>query len=341
MKRGVEPRKQAILIVSQIDMGRARTVVVFVMSLAAWGQRPQGDVEFFGHQDLDEAKLRAAIVEPNWSPESVRTALAAVGVQTTNVAIVCCDEDRRNVLFVGIDGTSYRPFPYNPDPTGPLRLGREARRLADAADRALEKAVRRGGDAASEDDSAGYALFKDPAARRAFLRIRQFAVDHESELFSTLAHSAHVRSRQIASEFLGYATASPTQIAALVAAARDPDGTVRNNATRALGVLARSNPRWAAEIPAAPFVAMVRSGIWTDRNKAAALLDQLTATRDPATLNMVRNDAESALLEMARWRNVGWSYNARMVLGRLRGIPEATLERLAGTGPLPLVNPED
>ena len=85
---------------------------------------------------------------------------------------------------------------------------------------------------------------------------------------------------------------------------------------------------------------MVRSGTWTDRNKAVALLDQLTISRDPATLDMVRESAESAVLEMARWRNVRWSYSARMVIGLLRGIPEEKLQQLAGAGPLPLANPE-
>ena len=35
MKRGVEPLKKAILIVSQIDMGCARTFAIFALSLAA------------------------------------------------------------------------------------------------------------------------------------------------------------------------------------------------------------------------------------------------------------------------------------------------------------------
>ncbi len=171
--------------------------------------------------------------------------------------------------------------------------------------------------------------------------IRQHALAHEAELRDVLAYSGHVRSRQVASEFLGYAAASPIQIGALAAAARDPNGTVRNNSTRALGVLLRSNARWAKEIPIAPFVAMVGSGVWTDCNKAATLLEQLTANRDQATLNLVREEGESALVEMASWKQVGWSYAARMVIGHLRGIPEEKLRELAGSGPLPLVNPED
>ena len=321
-------------------MGPAEKVAILAVCLAACGQSSQGDIEFFGHQGHDETKLRAAIAASSWSPEKVRAALAVIGVAPTDVAVICCDDQQREVLFVGIAGASYQPFPFNPEPTDALRFGREPRQLADAADQASVRAARRGGDAGSEDDSAGYAMFKDPALRRVLLRIRKYALAHENELFDMLAHSSHVRSRQIASQFLGYATASPSQIAALATAARDPNGTVRNNATRALGVLVRSNARWAAEVPVAPFVAMVRSGIWTDRNKAVTLLDQLTISRDPATLDMVRESAESALLEMARWRNVGWSYRARMVIGRLRGIPEEKLQQLAGAGPLPLANPE-
>ena len=319
----------------------ARTSAIFGISLAAWGQSLQGDIEFFGHRGLDEAKLRAAIGASRWSPRTVRSALATARVNPTDVAIICCDDQRRKVLFVGIPGASYRPFSYNPEPAGPQRLGREAQRLADAADRSIEQAVRRGGDAASEDDSTGYALIKDPAARKQQLLIRQYALAHESELRNVLAYSAHVRSRQVASEFLGYSAASPIQIAGLVAAASDPNATVRNNATRALGVLVRSDARWATEIPIAPFVAMVRSGVWTDRNKAVALLEALTASRDQATLTLVREGAESALLEMASWKLVGWSYSARVVVGRLRGIPEEKLQQLAGTGLLPLGNPED
>jgi hypothetical protein len=65
---------------------------------------------------------------------------------------------------------------------------------------------------------------------------------------------------------------SSSQIAALVHASRDSNSGVRNNATRALLVLAESNPKRAKEIPADKFIELLLSGTWTDLNKASGLL---------------------------------------------------------------------
>jgi len=80
-----------------------------------------------------------------------------------------------------------------------------------------------------------------------------------------LEFSSAVEHRRVASDAVGYARQSQDQILALVRAARDPDDEVRNNATRALGVLARSNAALASEIPADTFIDMLNSGVWTDR----------------------------------------------------------------------------
>jgi hypothetical protein len=52
---------------------------------------------------------------------------------------------------------------------------------------------------------------------------------------------------------------------------------VRNNATRALSVLVRSDPKLVSDIDPATFTEMLNSGAWSDRNKAASLPAQLTA----------------------------------------------------------------
>jgi len=69
-----------------------------------------------------------------------------------------------------------------------------------------------------------------------------------------------------------YARQSPEQIAALVLVSRDPSEGVRNNATRALGVLPSSNADLVKQIPTATFVNMICSGIWSDRNQRASYL---------------------------------------------------------------------
>src|SRR5207249_2262256 len=110
---------------------------------------------------------------------------------------------------------------------------------------------------AEEDDSNGYALVKDPTARSLQLAVRQWAIKHEQELSRVLEFSSAVEDRRVASDAIGYARQSREQIAALLRAARDPDDEVRNNATRALGVLVRSNPALASEIAPATFIDML------------------------------------------------------------------------------------
>ena len=59
-----------------------------------------------------------------------------------------------------------------------------------------------------------------------------------------LEASSSVQHRRIASDAIGYIRQCRAQILALIRAARDPDDEVRNNATRALGVLVRSISRF-------------------------------------------------------------------------------------------------
>jgi hypothetical protein len=149
-----------------------------------------------------------------------------------------------------------------------------------------------------------------------------------------LEFSSAVEHRRVASDAVGYARQSQDQILALVRAARDPDDDVRNNATRALWVLVRSNAALASEIAADTFIDMLNSGIWTDRNKGAALLEQLTARRNSYLLTKIRAVALDSLVEMARWRRPSHAYAARIVLGRVAGLPEDRLKGLAWNGPV-------
>jgi hypothetical protein len=200
-------------------------------------------------------------------------------------------------------------------------------------DEASAAAVRKGGDAAFEDDSKGYALTRDPPVRSIQLTLRRYALAHEPELFHVLESSRDAKHRAIASQALGYAHQSARQILALTQAARDPDDEVRNNATRAIGVLAGANGRLARQIPPDVFIEMLSSGIWTDRNKGAIVLEALTAKRTAAILDKLRTVALDSLIEMALWREASHAGFARMLLGRVAGIPEKRLQELARDGP--------
>jgi len=316
-------------------------VVLFLfLCPAAFAAGRVGDIEFFGYKGLDLEKVRETLpvrkgdAFTDETKARIREAVMhQLGKEPTDVASVCCDENGDRLLFIGLPGESSESFVYNPTPTGHARLPADIHKLSDRLDLAIEAAVKLGGDNAQEDDSNGYALTDEPRARALELELRAWALQHEAELLEVLRFSADVEDRRIASEALGYGQESHAQIDALMHAARDPDDEVRNNATRALGVLARATPALAAKIDPDAFIAMLNSGTWTDRNKGAALLVELTATRNPELLAKIRARALDSLVEMASWKRPSHAYFARMILGRVAGVPEDKLAKLAWDGP--------
>ena len=165
----------------------------------------------------------------------------------------------------------------------------------------------------------------DATARAKQLAMHEYAARHEEEIRAVLRTSADDGQRSVAAQLLGYANQSARQVADLVWASHDPNDDVRNNATRALGVLANSGAEAAARIPAEGFIEMLNSGVWFDRNKASALLDALTRWRSPKLLAALGARAFDSLAEMARWHDNGHAYHARMMLGRIGGIEEVRL----------------
>ena len=109
---------------------------------------------------------------------------------------------------------------------------------------------------------------------------------------------------------------------------------MRNNATRALGVLVGQIRHLAAEIPPDTFNEMLNSGVWSDRNKGSSLLMQLTVERSPDLLAKLRSVVFDSLVEMATWRRPGHAFFSRIILGRVAGLPEDRLQKLAWNGPV-------
>src|SRR5262249_10788291 len=100
---------------------------------------------------------------------------------------------------------------------------------------------------------------------------------------------------------------------------------VRNNAMRALAVMAGSAPQTdkiQIRIPVRPFIEMLNGVEWTDRNKSSWALLRLTEKRDPAVLSELRQKALPSLIEMARWKSSGHAYASFTLLGRVVGLPE-------------------
>jgi hypothetical protein len=184
----------------------------------------------------------------------------------------------------------------------------------------------------SEDESEGYALTNDPKTRKTQLAMRDYALQNEPHILEILSSSSDARHRAVAAQMLGYGRQSDEQISALVQASLDSDDDVRNNAVRALWVLAGAKPDAAKRIPPEPFIRLLRSGAWSDHNKASLLFTGLTRSRDPHLLAQLRAEALDSLLEIARWRNPGHAEAALVVLGRMAGIDEDMLNKLIETG---------
>jgi hypothetical protein len=301
-----------------------------------------GSLDFFGTAGVDVAAIRAAIpvregdtIASDKSAElkaRVSTAVAGVtGRPATDVSVVCCDRSGRALIYVGLPGTNARNVRHLPSPTGAVCLPAAALRLNDGATDALQKAIQAGDTA--EDVSRGYALSHNPEYRDRQLALREYALEHERQVRSALRQCAQANNRAAAAQVLGYANRSRAQIDALVRAANDPDRNVRNNAVRALAVLASAHSRAEiARIPARPFIAMLNSATWEDRNKAGQLLSALLVRADAAALADIRRSAMDSLVEMARWRDHAHADAYRRLLGILAGLDDHRLNELVAAG---------
>jgi hypothetical protein len=295
-------------------------------------------IEFFGYGGIDAEAVRKALPfrEGDTIPKEIaKQARAAVkgvtGGEATDVNAACCNGEGDSVIFIGLPGTSSQAFTYNPVPPGdvvpPSELTATYRKMKQAEEVAFNKGI------FEEDGSPGYRLSKEPGARTAQLAVHEYALQHEGEIVHMLESSGNAERRAMAADALGYGARTPRQMAALVRAARDRDSGVRNDATRALSEILRADPSAAAQIAPDNFIDMIRSGIWTDRNKASMVLWPLTQKRDPRLLERLKTEASDALLEMARWRTNGWAYSPQVILARMAGIPEEQIDALA-EGPL-------
>ena len=314
-------------------------VVLCGVTLGQDESRRIGPIDFYGYAGLDLDRIKAALPVhvgdrfpgPLETIQRINEAVASViGRTPTDVAPVCCDAQGNYMIYVGLPGASSKPTQLNRPPNGDAAFPPQIIELYTQTMDASSAAVLKGN--ARDDNSKGYALsISDQSLRAKQLAARAYAIAHEKLIRAVLDSSSDIKQRIVAAYLLGYTRQSSRQISYLVHASHDIDETVRNNATRALGVLAESSQKLAARIPASGFIEMLSSGSWTDRNKAGWVLTSLTKSRDPKLLAQLRSEALTPLIEMARWRNAGHAYSARILLARIAGVKEERAEQLANT----------
>jgi hypothetical protein len=247
---------------------------------------------------------------------------ALPGVERAAIDAVCCEEGK-TTLYVGIEETGAPALAFNPAPGGDVMLPDEIVRRYREFEAAFEAAIRAGDFA--EDDSRGHALMHFPAAKSAQERFIPLASHHRAELTTVLHQSANQEHRAIAAQVLAYSPSKQPIVEDLIRATRDPSSTVRNNAVRALALIAgfaRRNPDRGIVVPAEALVDLLNSLVWTDRNKASLALMQITGNRDSALLALIKSRALPSLIEMARWKAMGHAAAALVILGRIAGVAD-------------------
>jgi uncharacterized protein len=293
---------------------------------------PIGIIDFFGLRKVAEADVRRALqiregdpVRPEAMEEAAKRLAAVPGVLHGRFELVCCEEGK-TILYVGIEEPGAPTPDMNQEPGGSVRLPEGIVSDGREFQTALFEAVQKGD--AGEDHSQGHALNNAPALRAIQERFVAYAADNTEVLRDVLQHSSDAENRALAAQVLGYAPDKRAVVPDLVRAMRDPAENVRNNAARALLVIAQyaqQSPERGIEVPLDPFIAMLDSPVWTDRNKSSWALSELTKTRDPAALAKIRAKALPSLVEMARWKSRGHAEPSVFMLGRIAGMSEEAI----------------
>jgi len=290
---------------------------------------PIGTIDFYGLRSLSESEVRQHLpfkegdALPELSPTSHDQVARAVGAAQVEFAIVCCTDDGRTLIYVGVQEHEAPGIRYNASPTGEVRLPADILAANDRFLNAHWKAVRTG--QAGEDDSLGHSFSTYAPARAQQEVFLAFAKDHRPLLLDVLRNSSHADQRAVAAYVLAYYPDKKVIVKPLTRAASDSSGSVRNNAVRGLAVIASysiAHPKLRIQIEPAPFVHMLNSIVWSDRNKGLWILDSLTAARDPRLLKSLRKEAGSSLVEMCAWKDWGHAFPACQILRRVMGMPD-------------------
>jgi hypothetical protein len=314
-------------------------IVLLVPAALAADSIPRiGSIDYYGLRKIPESHIQKALGVAVGDPlppskGDVEDRLAEVpGVVLARVEAVCCDGDR-SMLFVGIEEKGAPHFELHTPPQGDATLPKELTDPYQDLVAAVESAGRRGSTA--EDLTHGHPLAADPDARAIQERFVDLVPKHLVLIREVLRDSADPDQRTMAATLIGYAAKKTEVVADLEYAMQDPDESVRAaamNALNAIAVLVVKQPALRIHISPTWFVEMLNSVVLSDRMRAAKALLNLTDSRRPETLDMLRERALPALAEMAQWHSLSYALPAFMLLGRVGGYSDKQIQERWSTG---------
>lgn len=307
-------------------------VLLVIFGQSGFQMPPIATIDFYGLHAVTEAQARQALrykegdTVPD-SPVAAQLRLQAIpGVTKARLNFVCC-KNGKAIMYVGIEEKGAPELEFRPAPSGAVRLYADVIQAGAAFDKAFSEAAQMGDFA--EDDLQGHSLMHYPPARVVQQQFIKLAAIHEAQLRDVLRNSSDANQRALAAQVLAYVADKKTVIDDLIYGMRDPNEEVRNNCTRALwliAMLAQRSPDLGIKVPAQPFIDLLNSIVWTDRNKSSLALLEITDKRDPAILSELREHAMASLLDMAKWKTPGHAQAAIYILGRIGGMSDSDIQ---------------
>jgi hypothetical protein len=306
--------------------------LVFLALILTAPQDPQfpkiGVIDFYGLGEISERQARGSLQIKEGDAlssdleEAKRRLESLPGVEEARFDRVCCVEGKA-ILYVGIRRKGESSIEYRAAPQSKVRLPQDVIQAGLEYQKALQEAALKGDP--GEDNSHGHALSKDPATRAVQERFIKFAAQDLKLFRDVLRNSAEAEHRALAAQIIAYADNKQEIVNDLIDAMRDQAEAVRNNAMRALWVMPETTRETAEQpirIPGRPFIEMLNSIEWRDRNKSSLALLKITSAPSPSILSELRRKALPSLIEMARWKTPGHAKAAFVLLGRVAGFPE-------------------
>lgn len=309
--------------------------IIFLLAvfspISADEQMTIGIVDFYGLRSLTEEQVRAAlpisegiVVSDDYAfpDEKARSVVAeALGVFRVELSPTCCYEPYKLIVYVGIEEEQTLTLQYRDEPVGDKELPAEILETARQLETVMIAAIQKGD--SGEDRSQGHSLMMNSEARALQQKYVEYAEKYRDTLIEVLHGSA--QQRALAATVLAYSSDKKSIVPHLEAAVLDPDVNVRNDASRALALIAgyaNENPELDIKIDAAIFVDMLSSVAVDDRNKSAAVLFNLTDSRDPHIVEQIRAKALLSLIEMCQWEWEGHAWTPCKILERTVGLPD-------------------
>ena len=292
-----------------------------------------GAIDFYGLRTTSVAEVRellpfnegdARVPDSGFLSEDLKVRVAeALDVSRVAMSVVCCLQDGKAIIFVGVEETPAPSVAYFAPPSSEIELPDEVLWSAAAADDAYVTAVRNGDYLG--DSSEGHSLANNREVRILQERFVGFAETYWDTLIDVLHTSARPGHRAIAAQVIAYGTDKAAVASHLERAVLDPAVGVRNNATAALAIIAvyaNEHPELEIEILPDVFIDMLNSIEWLDRNKGASILSILTQSRDLELMTELRARALPSLIEMCSWKSEDHAFSSCVMLERILGLPE-------------------